>query len=484
MNPLKTIHYHIYLLQLENYNLRRYGKILWQRYMPPPGPFRKPIVWTAKLKIITALSIGTHAALVYIAWQNSPWNAIAGCVAGFYLYPIFLAFGACAVSPLDAFLKWRIINAARQKIASLPNLKIIAIAGSYGKTTMKELLATILAEQFTILKTPDSVNTPVGIARLILEHLKPHTDIFIVEMGAYQRGDIAALCALTHPHIAVLTGINESHLERFGSMQNAIAAKFEIIGRARPDAILIFNKDNELIMNNYERHTGKRTAYFFSSRDDEQTPPPKILMGGQAYCRITRSALTDNGLGLALTMRSPNATYDFKMPLLGNYAIGVATAVIAMGEIVGMSTDAILRGMTMIKPIAHRLQPILMPNNILVIDDSYNGNPDGAREAIGVLARFTNRRKIYVTPGLVEMGTQNIAVHRTLGKQLARVVNMVLLIKNSATVFIAEGLARAGFDEKNILWFTSMPDVQKKLPDILKSKDVVLFQNDWPENYL
>jgi UDP-N-acetylmuramoyl-tripeptide--D-alanyl-D-alanine ligase len=160
----------------------------------------------------------------------------------------------------------------------------------------------------------------------------------------------------------------------------------------------------------------------------------------------------------------------------------MGVAIIA--EHLGMSRAEITHGIAMARPISHRLEPFPARDGVLVIDDSYNGNPDGAREAIRTLSRFKNRRTLYVTPGLVEMGPKNTEIHRMLGIELASVADIVILIKNSATYFIAEGLKSAGFKSQNIMFFENAHAAHNALPAILKPGDIVLFQNDWPDNYL
>ena len=156
-----------------------------------------------------------------------------------------------------------------------------------------------------------------------------------------------------------------------------------------------------------------------------------------------------------------------------------------MAKKLGLNHQEIEAGLKKIKTPAHRLQPILnREKNILVIDDSYNGNPDGVEEAIKTLSLFKKRRKIFVTPGLVEIGNKSRVVHEKIGKRLNDVANIVILIKDSVSPNIEEGLIKSGFDKENIIWFDSMMEAQNNLGTILKSGDVVLFQNDWPDNYV
>ena len=148
-----------------------------------------------------------------------------------------------------------------------------------------------------------------------------------------------------------------------------------------------------------------------------------------------------------------------------------------------MTEGEITRGVAMIRPVPHRLEPFMASGNILVIDDSYNGNVDGAREAMRVLARFPERRKVYCTPGLVETGSAAHAVHEGLGMQLAGIADMVILIRNGATDSMRKGLEAAGFGTARILAFETSGEAHAALPGILRDGDVILFQNDWPDNY-
>lgn len=474
MNPLCLIRYHITLVQLEQYDLGRYFAVLRRRYAVR-ADMRQKAVWTIKLKTITSIAFACALAVVILAlYAVNITIAILVLIVSIFIFPLYIACAILITLPLDLFLKRRIIKKAKIKIAQFPHLKIIGITGSYGKTTMKETVRAVLAERFVVLATHDSVNTPIGIARLILEKLSEETEVFVVEMGAYRTGDIKTLCALTPPDISVLTGINEAHIERFGSIANTIAVKFEIVRHAKKDAIAIMNADDKRIRGGYAAKLSGHAAIFYGARGGEL---PRY--------EINNIRFEDNGLRQSFALINEHGeAYRLTTPLLGNYATGTIMGAVCVAETVGMTRAEITHGVMMTRPIAHRLEPFTAVNGVLIIDDSYNGNPDGAREAIRVLARFKNRRKIYVTPGLVEMGKVSAEVHRTIGRELAAIADIVILIKNSATTYVAEGLTSADFKKQNIQWFASAREAHAALPNILKSGDVVLFQNDWPDNYL
>ncbi|MFA5318568.1 MAG: UDP-N-acetylmuramoyl-tripeptide--D-alanyl-D-alanine ligase [Patescibacteria group bacterium] len=482
-NPHKIIKYQLYLLQLENYNLKRF----WQVFLKSgfsAKQMRQELVWTNKLKfitflttIITVLIIAGLGNLVYSATGSLAITIIDGLIN---LYILSIIFGVLAIaviiiiSPLDYILKQRIINQAKTKIKQHKNLKIIGITGSYGKTTMKEVIAEILAQKYKILKTEENKNTPLGISRLILEELNDEIDIFIVEMGAYQRGDIKKLCGIARPGIAVLTGINESHLERFGSMENTIAAKFEIVKYAKENAKVMLNADDIKVMENYEEYADKREVLFYSAENNNKCE----------YKIANKEFLPDGGGQRADILNPGQDIGNIKTSFLGDYIFGDIVAGIIIARELGMEIEMIRHGISRIKPIEHRLQKINSANGVIVIDDSYNGNPNGVREAIKVLAKFKNKRKIYITPGLVETGEKNSEIHYNIGKQLSSVADKVILIKNSATSHIEKGLLENSFNKKNIIWFESAAKMHEGLKDITQAGDVVLFQNDWTDNYV
>jgi UDP-N-acetylmuramoyl-tripeptide--D-alanyl-D-alanine ligase len=308
---------------------------------------------------------------------------------------------------------------------------------------MKEAVSTILSQKYSVLKTPENINTPLGIANLILTKLDSSTEVFVVEMGEYTRGDIKDICSIVKPQTAIITGINEAHLERMGKMENTIAAIFELAQHMNQKGLLVLNEDNTLIRDNYKTFVTTQKIEFASSKKES----------------------------------------NLESGLLGRYATGVLEAGAAVGRYLGLTEEQIQKGARSVGPLPHRLQPIEGTQGVLVIDDSYNGNPEGVEEAIYLLSTYKERRKVYVTPGLVETGEKNEDVHRKIGKHLASVADRVVLIKNSATPFIAQGLMENGFDKNHILWYKNVQAAHAAMGQIIEPNDVVMFQNDWPDNY-
>lgn len=477
MKFLRAIQQQIYLLQLENYNVRRFFKGSLKLMKNPLSEQRMQIVWTKKLIIISLLSaVVASSVVLYVSFVVASlsvfWFIIFLFIFSYFvfcLFSLFLIFVVLITLPFDLLFKKIIVIRARRRIARLKNLVVIGITGSYGKTTIKEILTTVLQERFTVLKTPENINTLVGIARLILTKLDAKIDVFIVEMGAYKKGDIRQICDLVMPHIGVLAGINESHLERFGKIENTIAAKFEIVECLQQNGLAVLNADNELVMDHYKKYSHGKRVVFFSAQGNHNA----------AYTLDKKRFLPDQ-----LRWRFFLANEEFELPLLGSYALGVFMACAIIAKELGMNIGEIKRGSYMIKPIAHRLDPSLSSSSVIIIDDGYNGNPRGAQEAIDTLKRFVNHRKVYVTPGLVELGKKSEEIHRHLALLLYDVVDVVVLIKNQRADFMLDELKKLGFSPERIICFSNVAQAHKEIGKVIQDGDVVLFQNDLPDNYL
>lgn len=466
MNPFATIKYQLYLLQLENYELERFWKLLFAKGLWSKKNQRKNLVWTAKAKALLLMAIGLHVLVSILVGLFSNWIlGLAVFLVLMFLYLILYTLSLVILWPFDFVAKQIIIQQAKNKIQKLSNLKVIGIAGSYGKTTMKHVLDIVLSQQFKVAATPESVNTPVGIARWILKNLNESTQIAIVEMGEHYKGDIAQLCQITPPDVAVITGINEAHMERMGNLENVAATIFEIAVGTKANGLVVLNGDNKHILSNSKKFVlPKQKLEYFKQENIKSKNFDVEQLQWEAEL---------DGVG------------KINVKLLGEYALGDVEAAAIVGKYLGMPTDKMKIGIEKIAAVEHRLQPIKSAGNVLVIDDSYNGNPDGVREAVQVLSRFTDRRKIFITPGLVEMGEAAEEVHRGIGEELAGVADVVILVRNSVTKYIEEGIRQqATGNRPQVIWFETAPEAHENLKNILKPGDVILFQNDWGDQYL
>lgn len=486
----RRIKYQLYLFQLENYNVARYAVLVPKFFGREPEKFRQELVWTNKLKALAGLALLLHAAAAVLLGFASSLAIVLvrGFSAGIifwilvpsilwflllsFIFFVFLIAAHTLLIPLDRYLKNSMIRKATAKVAGMPNLKVIGIAGSYGKTTMKEMVAAVLKRDYEVLQTPENINTPLGIATLVLEKLSSKTQVFVMEMGEHEPGDISDICRIAKPDFGIITGINEAHLERMGDIQRTIGTVFELAGTPG-DSPILMNADDRLVRESYKEHIGQHKPLFYSSQGQKLSE----------YVSRNEKFHEDASGNSFQLVRGSEEIRDFKTRLLGRYSIGTAMAAAILGREFEVPIAHIQTAIAELPPVHHRLEPVPNRNGVTVIDDSYNGNPEGVREAIHVLAGFSGRRRIYITPGLVEMGARSDEIHYNIGKELASAADKVILVRNSVTPQIAAGLKAAGFPEESIVFFENALEAHAGLGNIVRAGDAVLFQNDWPDNY-
>lgn len=477
LNPFLHARFHIYLLQLENYDLKRFLNAVRKKKGDVPSVLRLGVTWTSKLQLVVILSILIQlicARLVALLLPSSSivgFLVVLGFLLSFYVFYLFLGVSVFLIGPLDRFIKKRVVSKARKKIQSLSHLTVIGITGSYGKTTMKEIVAGSLAGSLNVVATEENKNTPLGISRQILSAVSQKTDVFVVEMGAYVQGDIKELVELVSPNVVILTGINEAHLERQGSIENTIKTKFEIVTYAPKESVVILNQDDKRVASHADSYVRKdQTLHWYTSE-------------GVSKNGITVSSIMYENRGVSFTLSDKEKEISLVTQFLPPYIVGDVMAAYIIANHLGVRMIAFKEDLAQVTSPPHRLS-LSKSGDLTVIDDSYNGNPEGARAALDVLKRFKDQRKIYVTPGFVEMGEESHRIHRELGEEIGKVVDVVVLIRNSVSDAIQEGLRESGLSMSQIHVYNSAHEAHLELKRLVQKGDVVLFQNDWPENYI
>lgn len=473
--------YHTYLLQLENYTVKRSLHVAVRDGFVVPGSFQfSNITWTKKLSLITLLAavftVGVPAGLLLLFPTSVSVVITAVLVfivsASWFIVP--LAVATLIVRPVDRVIRYWLKRKAKNKLDALTGTTVIGVTGSYGKTTMKQTLKTLLSGQLNVAATPESFNKPVSVARFIRRQVDADTDVAIIEMGAYQQGDITDLCTLAEPDIGVLCGINEAHLQRFGSMENTIQSKFEIVRNARDDALVVLNAGDSTVTDRFQEFMqDDQQAAFFSAQNDEL-----------CRYRIEEKRFHEDGSGWSARFYKDGEEIGYtKVPHLGEYILGNVMAGLIIGDRFDLDLDQVLKRSAHITPAERRLQPIQRTTDgILVIDDSYNGTLDGVKAALDTLDRFVGRRKVVVTTGLVETGEKTEDIHKQIGQRLAQTADVIVLVETSVTKWIKAGLESEDYSGE-MYTFANRRKTQSAINDLTVSGDVVLFQNDWPENY-
>ncbi|SDI30821.1 UDP-N-acetylmuramoyl-tripeptide--D-alanyl-D-alanine ligase [Alteribacillus persepolensis] len=373
------------------------------------------------------------------------------------------------------FINWPIENQinqyyfhdAEKVIKSMPNLEVVGITGSYGKTSTKHILETVLSSEFNVLMTPESYNTKMGVTRTVRSMLKPYHDIFIAEMGAKQENDIQEICELVHQKYGILTAIGEQHLETFKTLENIKQTKFELIETLPHEGTAFLNKDDQNIMS-YPQRNKCRTIYYGIAASD-------------LHYRAADIRYSSKGSHFTVYKYDGSAV-DIETKLLGRHNIYNILAAIAMGAEKGISLEKIARAIKNVQPVEHRLELKKTTGNITIIDDSFNSNPVGSRMALEVLGQMPEQ-KILVTPGMIELGEKEYELNKALAEHAADVCDFVILVGKKQTKPLQDGLAAKGYPEDQFYVAAHLQDALDKMNEVAVKKSVVLLENDLPDTF-
>ena len=389
-------------------------KVVWRKRLAA----KKPLVFTARAKRLFGLTLGllVVTAILLISFVTEDRWRIGIFLFSELTVPI-LAITSFLIWPLEQLINGAYLRDARKRIKSLQP-KIIGITGSYGKTSTKYILHQILSQKYNTLMTPDSYNTPMGICKVIRGDLSPEHEIFIVEMGAYKRGDIRDLCRLAPPEIGILTAVGPVHLERFKSIENITRAKYELIEALPHNGLAVINVDNEICAKLAEK--------------TDTVPVIKYGIEAKNGIRLGGENIKQTEQGLTFTVNdNEDGTIEITTRLLGKHNVSNILAAIGVALHCGMTLAEIQNALSSVEPVPHRLQLIEGAAGVTVIDDSFNSNPEGAKAALEVLTDFYSEKqgkKVLVTPGMVELGEREYDENRHFGAEAAKVCDLVILV--------------------------------------------------------
>lgn len=371
--------------------------------------------------------------------------------------------------PLEAAITRWYYNDAKRMLRSMPHLKIIGITGSFGKTSTKNFLYRVLSEKYNVLMTPGNFNTTLGVVRTIREHLKPHHEVFIVEMGAKQRGDIKEICDLVEPHMGIVTSVGDMHLETFGSVENVARTKFELIEALPDHGFGVVNIDSEAAYD-YLKTSGVKASTYGIEKVDAEYRAVNI----QYLPNETKFDVKHNG----------EVAEGFVTHILGRGNILNILGALAIAERLGVNVDSRRRAVRQIEQIEHRLS-MRRNGGVVILDDAYNSNPTGARMALEVLSGFVTTGKRYVvTPGFVEMGAKQFANNKAFGEDIAVArPDRVFVVNEVNRKAITEGLSEGGYPHEQVSCVASFSEAMSELQPQLKAGDVVLYENDLPDSF-
>ena len=428
---------------------------------------KKKLVYTARIqRLITTIIILFILPAIFFYREKWMLVFIYSIMTYFNCFVVFIAM--IINTPIEKCVYLHYKNKAQKKLKEMNHLKIIGITGSYGKTSSKNILSAILSCKYNTLPTPRNLNTYNGLIMTVNNYMDKFTNIFIAEMGAYVKGEIKGLCKLVHPKYGILTTIGTAHLESFGSEQNIIDGKFELIESLPKDGFAILNGDDPKQVN-YSLKNKVKTIWIGIDNKDADVIAKNIKCSSK-------------GTSFDVVLKNDTKKYHFETKLLGKHNVYNILDGIACGREFDIDMNDLIQAVKTVQPVEHRLE-LKKLGNFYMIDDAYNSNPVGAKSALDVLDMMPGL-KVVVTPGMIELGEKEDEYNRIFGQQIKEVADYVILIGEKKTIPIKEGLLEKGFDKEKIIVFN---DVREAYPFIeqlsLKKETYALFENDLPDTY-
>lgn len=443
---------------------------------------KKPLVFTNRVwRIYTVsalISLLIFIGLVISTYKENivfglyPPQAIA--IGSVLLMAIFswaiVMLAVVVLMPVERMINRRYWNEAYSILQSMPNLKIIGITGSYGKTSTKHYLYRILSEEYDVLMTPGSFNTPMGVIRTVREMMKPYNTIFICEMGAKQKGDIKEICDLVHPDMGIITAVGPMHLESFKSIENVQSTKFELVDSLPADGFAVVNNDFEYCANRDVRNV-ECVRYCVANENRKD-------------CQYSAESIKYTVNGTSFAIRKPDGgVIELSTRLVGECNISNLIAAVIVALRLGMSEEKIRRGVSGIEQVEHRLSMKQTAGGVTIIDDAFNSNPTGSKMALDVLSEFKTGKRIVVTPGMIELGSRQNELNEAFGEKIAKSCDVAIIVGQYNRDAILSGINKAGFKKENLHVVDSFNDAQLVLSTLLRSGDIVLYENDLPDTF-
>ncbi len=391
---------------------------------------------------------------------------LGGLIIAPVLLPLLVPLVIWMLYPLEKLINKGYIKKTKTKLSKFDSLIKIGITGSFGKTSTKNFLATILREKYNVCATPYNFNTPLGISRTVLQNLDIGHQVLIAEMGARKVGDIAELCDIVEPKYGILTAIGAQHMATFKTQENVLNTKAELPAFLGEEGVCVYDYDNEFVRKIANSQKCKKVTISLNDKNAD----------------IYADDIITTTKGTEFTVHFDNKSYPCSTKLLGVHNISNLLLSIGMAKVLGLTAEEIIAGVSKVYPVEHRLQ-LINENDITILDDTYNSSIDGSKRALEVLSMFVGR-KVVVTPGLVELGTMERLENYNFGKRIAEVADVVIIVNRAHLASIKQGLIDAGFDETKIYEALDNIDTQSSLRSILVEGDVVLWENDLPDNYI
>lgn len=438
--------------------------------------YKKPLVMTKRVwRLMSAMIVvSVIIALTPLLATTGLKEALTG--VGISLSAIavlsWLVLAVCnaAMQPVEKAINQGFVKDAERIIGEMPRLQVIGITGSYGKTSTKHYLNRILSEQFSVLMTPGSFNTPMGVTRTIREMMKPYHEVFICEMGAKQLGDIKEICDIVHPHYGIITAVGEQHMESFKTIENVQRTKFELADALPSDGFCVVNNDFPYVAN---REVNNTECIRYAVQNTEAADYQASKIEYSAY-----------GTKFNIEDAKGNTVLSLETRLVGECNISNLLAAVIVALKLGVDKEKIRYAVSQIEQVEHRLNMKRTTGGVTIIDDAFNSNPHGSRMALDVLSRMDKGNRIVVTPGMIELGDRQAALNEAFGEHIAETVDVAIVVGQYNRDAIVAGIRKSGkFAEENLVIVDSFAEAQQRLATLLKAGDTILYENDLPDTF-
>jgi len=438
---------------------------------------KKPLSFTARMTRLAvatgAVALGLLGTGVGLGWSTGLPEGVSWYLLGLYVVdlgaPAWVALGAAFTQPVETAIQEGFKTQARRRLRDRPDLTVVGITGSYGKTSTKFILAELLRQRYNVYATPSSYNTPMGMCLAVNEHLTPAHQVLVLEYGIRYPGDMDELCEIARPDTSVVTTVGVAHLDTMGSVDAIAEEKGKLVEYTEEDGPAVLNMDDERVDAMAERTSG---------------PVWRISAEGNPEADISAHDVEYDTNGTSFRVRDDTGTEArFRTRLLGVHNVTNVLLAVAVGRSLGLRVREMAHAAERIEPIEHRLQ-LRSDGEITVIDDAFNSNPVGARNAVEILSRMDGGRRVIVTPGMVELGDRQWPENKAFGTVIAEHdIDLAVLVGEEQTVAIREGLTEAGFPDDRVEVVPSLFEAQDLLDRRLEAGDVVLYENDLPDQY-
>lgn len=420
------------------------------------------LVWTRRLATVAVAVTVLEAVVVAVgaAISGVEGAVVAAAVAALGV-PAVIDLALLLLKPVERELAGRFVREAAAKLHEV-NPVVVAITGSYGKTSTKGYVAHLIGADRDVLASPASYNNRAGLSRTVNEHLRPEVQVLVAEMGTYGEGEIDELCRWMTPSIAVITAIGPAHLERFKSLDRTLAAKAEIAEHA---AVVVLNVDDERLAGLADRvqAAGKRVVR--ASGVDPHAAVAVVAARDGIELRVA-----DKRVGVA-------ATGSERPPSQSNAACAAAVAL----EL-GLAAESVLARLANLPVPPNRLQRYTAERGYVVLDDTFNSNPAGARIALGRLAHEPAARRVVVTPGMIELGPTQFGENASFAETAARACTDVVVVARTNRRSLSAGVERAT-PKPNLVLVDRLDQAVEWVRRELGPGDVVLYENDLPDHF-